>query len=107
LKIKPALRLSFIISLFYFIFLFFKKKKMKGDTRHNWPSGDMADIKCQKKKETRAKRHKPHTTRLGRRLWLSTSKTLRPPEKKKKGKKLQRAIIPSPVRFDIKTLSSF
>jgi hypothetical protein len=52
LKIKPALRLSFIISLFYFIFLFFKKKKMKGDTRHNWPSGDMADIKCQKKKET-------------------------------------------------------
>jgi hypothetical protein len=25
----------------------------------------------------------------------------------KKGKKLQRAIIPSPVRFDIKTLSSF
>jgi hypothetical protein len=62
---------------------------MKGDTRHNWPSGDMADIKCQKEKEekeTRAKRHKPHTTRLGRRLWLSTSKTLRPPEKKKRKK---------------------
>ncbi len=107
LKIKPALRLSFIISLFYFILFYFLRRRRWKATQDTTGRREIWQTLSAKKR----RRPEQNDTNRTQPVW-GVDFGCQPAKpsgrrRRKKRKKLQCAIIPSPVRFDIKTLSSF